>query len=278
MIVGVSGEVRRILVDHLTTELGPAIDTTDPGEGRLTAHVALRTVEWVLDSSGLGPDDPRVEATWRALGQAETVDALAAVHRRREWEYYYTDDDDDEWPLPVGHYADLIETVLDTDLAALAVDTWRPATARFGAPTDATVIGCIEAQREFSPHDPFTWRIQRCIGLADPHADELDAELDRFVAQWSPMQVRWVEINRGQAIDHLVDCLRTSAPVRDPGERAARDPVDGFLYCFPRQTRYFTDTKRTGRYSFRITQAALDTGVVAISRSLAGIWWFAEAF
>jgi hypothetical protein len=40
----------------LTHHLGDAIDTVDPlSDGRLTAHGALRAVEWALDAAGLEP-------------------------------------------------------------------------------------------------------------------------------------------------------------------------------------------------------------------------------
>lgn len=280
------GDVRQVLVERLTTEIGPEVDTDDPELGWLTAHAALRTVEWVLDSCGYGPDHPLAQPAWRALALTSTVDALKAAHTQRESEWY-GNDDDDGWPLPVGDYVTLIESLLDTDLAGLAVEAWRPATARFTVPTDETVIGCIRERKYFGYNDPDSWVIQRRIGLADLSQCDIEAELDRFVVHWSFKRNcpnPWLEIDRGQAIENLVRGQRTSllwrrVPWSVPTEREARDKVDSFLYCFPRrQTRFFTNCERPGSYWFYlVTEATFDTGVVAISPGLAGIWWFAEA-
>jgi hypothetical protein len=260
--------LREKLIHTLQDHLGTSFDTDDAADGALTAHAALAVTAWVLESFGLPAPQMRVEA-------------LTAAHKRKEREWDF--DDDAEWPLPAADYAELIEEVLGIDLDALTPGRWRPAPARFGAPTTDLVIGCIRAHRDFQGNDPDTWQIQLRAG--GPIDGDPQAELDRFIAFWSYTRSStspWVELNRGEAVDRIAWLQRNSLlwstyPFRDTGESAARSRAEDFLYCFPKATRYFSNTRRPGGYSFCITPFTLDTGVIAFSERLAGMWWHAEA-
>lgn len=258
--------LREKLIDTLQHHLGTSFGTDDAGDGALTAHAALAVTAWVLESFGLPAPEMRVRE-------------LTAAHRRKESEWW--SDDDAEWPLPAADYAALIEEVLRIDLGAPAPGPWRPAPARFGAPTTDLVVGCIRAHRDFEDYDPRTWQIQLRVGgpIGDP-----EPELDRFIAHWDyarPNTSPWTELNRGEAVGRIAWLQRNSLlwstyPFRDPGESAARSRAEDFLYCFPKDTRFFSNTRRPGGYSFCITPFTLDTGVIAFSERLAGMWWHAE--
>lgn len=249
------------LVTLLADEFGAGVEPDDRGEGRLTAHGALRAVEYVLDRDGLATD--------------RCVEELAAAHRQAYADWIH--DDDAVWPPPVEKYAGMVERVLGLDLAALPAAAG--ALVRFGAPIDETQIGCIEQLAGHFGHDePQTWRLQRCVGHLDTGKDDHDRELDRFVAHWGYRRDHpnpWQEIDRAAAIAHLVKLQREPLLSAGPGHvpprlAVARDNVDTFLYCFGPGTRYFTNG------AFRITGAATDTGVVLLSGALAGLWWHAE--
>src|SRR5262245_53355608 len=102
------------------------------GDGWLTAHVVLRTVEWVLDAAGFGPDTPGHADLWRRLELKDTVDALAETHQRREFASF--SDDDFEWPLPTSSYVALIEALLGVDFTSLPVRSALQVPCRFAAP------------------------------------------------------------------------------------------------------------------------------------------------
>jgi len=120
--------------------------------------------------------------------------------------------------------------------------------------------------------------VEYVLDRDDIRKDSLDDELDRFVAHWDYRRDHhnpWQEICRADAIARLVKLQREPLLSAGPGYTptrltAAHDKVDAFLYCFGSDTRFFTNG------AFRITEAAMDTGVVLLSRSLAGIWWHAE--
>ena len=252
---------RDVLIELLADEFGAGVEQDEHGVGRLTAHGALRAVEYVLDRDG--------------LATVGSMEALTTAHRQAyyDWEV----DDDAVWPPPVEQYVAMIERVLDLDLATIPAA--RGALIRFAAPIDEVQIGCIkELIGDFGYNDPPTWRIQRCVGRLDIRQDCLDDELDRFVAHWDHRRDHpnpWQEISRADAITHLVKLQREPLLSAGPGYHptplpAAHDRVDTFLYCFGPDTRYFTNG------SFRLTDAAMDTGVVLLSSRLAGLWWHAE--
>src|SRR5262245_17330978 len=129
--------MREVLVATLADELGAAVDTADSDmdDGWLTAHVALRTVEWVLDAAG-HPDLALSVCTH------DNVSALAKLHQSHEFASF--DDDALDWPLPVTSYADMIEGVLGVDLASLPVEGELSAPARFAAPNEEVLVRAIE--------------------------------------------------------------------------------------------------------------------------------------
>lgn len=294
-----SRNARTALVDLLSTEIGPAVDTADPhmDDGWLTAHVALRAVEWVLDAAGFGPNQPAASQVWGRLGMHETVDAVAAAHRR----YELASDNDDglEWPMPVDSYVGVIETVLATDLAALPVGPELSAPGRFAAPNEPDLVRSIEATTEFNGRfELYSWLIQRRVGGALCRHD-LPSEIDRFIAHWSFRRSHpnpWVEWDRDAAFSLMVGIQRTSLvwsgrPRWDPGVETARDRALQFLFCFAEDTRFFTNcdahvldswTQERGcdllnGARFRINpEAMFDTGIVLFSRHAAGLWWHSE--
>ncbi|HEX6684174.1 MAG TPA: hypothetical protein VF062_15325 [Candidatus Limnocylindrales bacterium] len=258
----------------MRSRFGAELDIEDQGSGRLLAHAALGTTEWVLESFGHKEILP-------SRSRPDTAESLAAEHRRKEQEWYH--DDDARWPLPVTDYVTLIESVLGVDFEALPEGQWRPALARFGAPTTELMVGGIRAQTDFGYNDPDSWLIQHRIG-GPIDDDTVDLEIDRFIDHWDwerHTPTRWHEVDRGEAVVRLIYVQRESLLFSrnqgwDPGEKLARMRADDFLYPFPKATRFFTNSRARDSYSFRITPYTLDTGVIAFSEEMAGIWWRAE--
>ncbi|GCD96874.1 hypothetical protein [Embleya hyalina] len=291
--------VRGALVAMLAREFGEGVDTEDPvlHDGRLVGHFALRAVEWLLDTGGFGADDARYTRLWERLGARATLDTLASAHRRHE--RAWLSDADVVWPLPPGTYVELIQEALGSDLANLPMAIEPPppgrAAVRFAAPFDENIARSIAARTDFEGHlDPRSWVIQRCIGH-DPRAPDPTDTLDRFVAHWSyrrSVLSPWVEVNRSDAVDHLVRLQRTSLlytrpPGRRPSADVARARVELFLACFGDDTRFFTNGPWYGSRrseadrdfrspDFGITDATVDSGVVMIDARVAGLWWHAE--
>jgi hypothetical protein len=288
--------VRTVLVDLLTDDLGAAIDTSDledrrgDGFGWLTAHVALRAVEWVLDAAGFGPDEAEAADLWQRLALNDTVDTLADAYWRHE--LASLSDDDLEWPLPVGSYVTLVEEVLGVDLTSMPVRSGLQAPVRFGAPAEEGMVRSIEAAIDFGGRfDPRSWLIQRRVGR---HPIETDptAELDRFIAHWAYRRNfpnPWVEVGRDDAFAHIVAVQRTSLvwsarPWWDPGADVARGRAAQFLACFTGDTRFFTNGhgyRKSGidlsSNHFTINPNSMfDTGIVMMSPRIAGIWWHSE--
>lgn len=280
-------DARVALIDLLTEEFGAEIEL-DFATERLTAHFALRAVEWVLEAAGSTPEMSRHEEP-RRLARSETVTAVCAAHKRR-YDAWIHDDDMDS-PETVEGYVGVLEEVLGVDLAILPVPTLPRVPARFAAPDGPAIEAITCAYREFSDHDPDTWLIQRRVGRYAADFD-LDDDLDRFIAHWSYRRDYpnpWVEINRGDALRHMTAVQRKSLvwsapPFWDPGEKVARSRAEDFLYVFDlKRTRFFTNgdgyrsrNLHDGNY-FRITgHAMFETGVVAIGPRYAGLWWHAE--
>jgi hypothetical protein len=272
----VARRIREKLVDTLRDRLGAELDDEDPGDGRMTAHAALRTLEWVLESFGHKEFSP-------ALEDPGTVEEIVAEFRRRELAWYGDDGDDSDWPPPVVGYVELIESVLGTDLDSMPDSPWRPALARFGAPTTDQIVESIKARTDFGYNEPQTWLIQHRIG-GPIDDDTIDLEIDRFIAHWGfrrDTSSAWHECDRGQALAHLVYIQRHSLVwTNHPGwvkdDREAEVRAHNFLVCFPKATRYFSNASSPRSSWFPITEYTFDTGIIAFCDNLAGIWWHAE--
>jgi hypothetical protein len=205
--------VRTLLADVLTDHLGTVIEPDLPDDW-LTAHVALRAVEWALDAAGRGPVT--------CLSPA-SADALAGAHRRQELR--------SDRPTPVRSYVGLIEEVLGADLGALPAAPDARAPVRFGAPNDEDLIRSIREQADFAGRfDPLAWVIQRRVGRP-PRRHDPSGDLDRFMARWSyarDVLSPWVEVGRDDAFAHVVAVRRVSlADSVARGRRVARSWAPG---------------------------------------------------
>jgi hypothetical protein len=219
---------------------------------------------------------------WHTLEQdGGTVRALADAFLRQAARH---EQHDGAWPPSVEADVTLIEAALDTDLSVFPAPADATALIRFAPPTDERVVDSINAQPgTFLAVEPDSWLIQRCVGRFDLHKPDLSAELDRFIAHRGYQRDHpnpWAEHSRTDAPALLVGIQRTSLvwsapPPWDPGATLARERAEQFLGCFPTDARFFSNADGSA-WSFRITPAMFDTGVVVMSQQYAGIWWHAE--
>lgn len=251
-------DVRADLTDLLTDELGPVVDTEDFDNGWLTAHVALRAVEWTLESAGY--PDSVAPGLWRRLASNDAVDAVSTAHRAEE--YAWIADDAHEWPTPVDAYVGLIERTLGVDLAALNA---APHTAphlrpplRFAAPNEPAMVAAITARDDFFGRvDPLSWLIQRRVGRPSLEPPDVPTEINRFVAHWPVVADTvgsWTEISRADAVTGMA---AEATWLRD--RDLARAGATRFLACFTPETRHFVSDCSRPSY-------------VALGRRLAGLW------
>jgi hypothetical protein len=269
------GDVRAELTHLLIEELGPAIDTEDSflDDGWLTAHVALRAVEWTLEATGHGLPMSNDVDLWQRLASDDTVTALSAAHKADESAWLA--DDAHPWPTPVTSYVDMIETILGVDLAALPASpspepqhrgAIRPqsrapslsAPLRLAAPNEPRVLRAIATRDDFlGRFDPQSWLIQRRVGRLSRETQNITTEIGRFVGHWPVVaQVvdSWTEVERADAIAGMA---AGATWLHDLD--LARDRAIEFLACFSSDTRYFLSENR-------------QTFCVAIDHRIAGLW------
>jgi hypothetical protein len=275
ILVSMVTSVRAELAGLLAELLGPTVDTEDSflDDGWLTAHVALRAVEWTLEATGYGMLRPEYVDLWRRLASDDTVTALATAHRADEDVWFA--DDAHPWPTPVRSYVDMIVTTLGIDLAAWpAMSSLEPghrgavrrfgsplkfsAPLRFAAPNEPEIVRAITARDDFYGRlDPSSWLIQRRVGRLSHETPDVMAEIDRFVGHWPvvrEMVDSWVEVDRAAAVAGM-----TAAATWFHDHDLAEHHAIRFLACFSPDTRYFISE---GLRSF----------CVAIDRRIAGLW------